>query len=1471
MAFAELGKTGYKIELNSHTIESAQEEDIEILPYIDFWLDYVFPNEKDENGKVIKWLTPWCYEIRMDWSHYAVEGRLSNKIYEDSYVTSWGVKDALTDEYGNITTAAGLEAQGVESGAEKARYIDCANSNKYNITQDISKAFEVFCQYEYKCDSRGKFIHEYIDENGNVWTGRKAVFYNRAIKTDNPIVIDYKKNLSTITRTCDSSEVYTKLYVTPIESSTMETGYISIADTPINPTLDEFILNFDYLYNIGSISQYQLNYVKTYEVEIHKLNTELINLAPQIEDLTIRINNLEATKTNAENEKTSAEQTLQQYQTLRDSEVTNASIRKNKDNPMSIIFVEDGDIKKAALRQVGIAPATIVGYSNFSYSTRIFDYNDIITVNQLGSTTANDTSYYLVLDEFGYPTYIYTSKNNPDFGIDNSSIIYLELEYNPKNAYVDICNQLEQRIIGKAAILETLEVSINDLQTQLDELKLDQEEFLDNKEILNQKLELILGPALREGYWTPDNYEDPGQARKAELVMVPTAAQTGAVLTFDNTAFEGEELNYYYANIDDVANNNKTYYPYIDISSIYKEWSDKNIENLTLHFLNPECKYTVDNNKITAGNYFVIYNGLTKYYFNIPTDLTEGTVVEILINDDSKPYIKIGNTTISTNETELEGATNLTSIFEGIGNYFGERLIYNNAGFVFGFLKENNIITPILLLNNLDINYSRYKKIQYSFNGDNRGVIANNLRIDTPPANAIFCYPRIIIYDSNVNYDSDNLKIIPYTEILTEETQKLEKFYDYTILVRGGKPHFTLKITKNNNLNKILSYSYHIEYQISRANEMLYLDAKNVARENSYPKYSYELSVANTPNNVRFYELGQLVLINDYLMGVSAATGYISGITYNLSNPQDDEIEIKNYKTKFEDLFSTITASSEAMRNNQVAYNIAAGSFNADGTIEGSVLQNSILNNNIAMNYSNTNVAIDDVNGITLTNQQPYLNGVYGQVKLMGGGIFLSNAIDGAGARIWNTGITPNGINAALITTGQLDVNKIRVFAGDNIAFQWNGEGIFAYKQDENKVDLNTYVKYSDKGLQFISNNHTAVDLGWNGLLISTQDGSTELTGKYGLVIYDGEKEVDENNYPINPVVRLGKFQDPLKEDEYGLRLYKKDKDKYTETLITSNQGQLWLKDYLIVGSNAADGFDRMDFAGISGVVDEGSYDLIYIYGGDAWYNSQEPKLDAGDASTVTENILYGGSTNFSEEIIAAAGKSVRFWAGSYFENRDKAPFRVLQNGSLYATLAYIKGTVYAENGSFNGKITAQEGNIGGWKINENSLSSGNMKLSSLESTETNSNPERININNSFIVKDDGSFTATNAIIEGQVTATGGKIGNLTIQEVETGIGQINDINSGLNELTVEITSSKGNITKTGEEFETILTAIIKRGGIAIPKEEYQNYNYEWKYSDDGSNWFDLPDSANSNIVEYSEEHTTQRYIICYISKKEGT
>jgi hypothetical protein len=84
---------GYKIELSQELLLSEYEDNTELIPTIDYWLDKVFPNVRDEkSGKIIKWLTPWCYEIRMDWSHYADKDmRESNKIYDDAYTSSWKV------------------------------------------------------------------------------------------------------------------------------------------------------------------------------------------------------------------------------------------------------------------------------------------------------------------------------------------------------------------------------------------------------------------------------------------------------------------------------------------------------------------------------------------------------------------------------------------------------------------------------------------------------------------------------------------------------------------------------------------------------------------------------------------------------------------------------------------------------------------------------------------------------------------------------------------------------------------------------------------------------------------------------------------------------------------------------------------------------------------------------------------------------------------------------------------------------------------------------------------------------------------------------------------------------------------------------------------------------------------------------------------------------------------------------------
>ena len=64
--------------------------------------------------------------------------------------------------------------------------------------------FGVFCVYEYKTDAAGRFLRTYI-ENGQVKTGRTAVFYNKAIKGEKPLHLTYQHNLQTISRTSDSS------------------------------------------------------------------------------------------------------------------------------------------------------------------------------------------------------------------------------------------------------------------------------------------------------------------------------------------------------------------------------------------------------------------------------------------------------------------------------------------------------------------------------------------------------------------------------------------------------------------------------------------------------------------------------------------------------------------------------------------------------------------------------------------------------------------------------------------------------------------------------------------------------------------------------------------------------------------------------------------------------------------------------------------------------------------------------------------------------------------------------------------------------------------------------------------------------------------------------------------------------------------------------------------------------------------
>ncbi|WP_135546949.1 phage tail protein [Paenibacillus cymbidii] len=72
------------------------------------------------------------------------------------------------------------------------------------------------------------------------------------------------------------------------------------------------------------------------------------------------------------------------------------------------------------------------------------------------------------------------------------------------------------------------------------------------------------------------------------------------------------------------------------------------------------------------------------------------------------------------------------------------------------------------------------------------------------------------------------------------------------------------------------------------------------------------------------------------------------------------------------------------------------------------------------------------------------------------------------------------------------------------------------------------------------------------------------------------------------------------------------------------------------------------------------------------------------------------GSVNAGINGSGTASTSVRFWAGNTFASSSTAPFRVLQDGRLFASQATISGEINATSGKFTGSILSEATITGG-------------------------------------------------------------------------------------------------------------------------------------------------------------------------------
>lgn len=140
----------------------------------------------------------------------------------------------------------------------------------------------------------------------------------------------------------------------------------------------------------------------------------------------------------------------------------------------------------------------------------------------------------------------------------------------------------------------------------------------------------------------------------------------------------------------------------------------------------------------------------------------------------------------------------------------------------------------------------------------------------------------------------------------------------------------------------------------------------------------------------------------------------------------------------------------------------------------------------------------------------------------------------------------------------------------------------------------------------------------------------------------------------------------------------------------------------------------------------------------------------------LTPTDLYDDN-NVNSAGIGKYNSSYAFWAGTSFDNRNSAPFRVGHDGTMIAT------KIQAE-----GNIIAQSGRIGNWVIENGCITNGLPYDGHQDSTATGMGTYGTNWafwagNGKFSVNNKGYLYAQNANIQGKITATEGEIGGATI------------------------------------------------------------------------------------------------------------
>ena len=350
-------------------------------------------------------------------------------------------------------------------------------------------------------------------------------------------------------------------------------------------------------------------------------------------------------------------------------------------------------------------------------------------------------------------------------------------------------------------------------------------------------------------------------------------------------------------------------------------------------------------------------------------------------------------------------------------------------------------------------------------------------------------------------------------------------------------------------------------------------DAQVVLKDSTLPKVSYTFSIIDV-SGLEGYELYKLKLGDKTWAEDPEFFGYdsngnpyreeitVTEVIRNLDSPNKNSVKVQNYRNQFQDLFQKITATTQQVQYNEGSWNKAASFTDASADTQAKFLQDALNSAELEIGNRANQTVITDKFGITATDPTKPSE----KLRITSGAIMFSDSSED-GTEVWRSAITAKGVNANLITAGQINTNLVQVMSGDRPTFQWNQYGINAYSFQEHEaaitdVNRGRAVRFDHYGLygfdvtekgeeaaDFIPTGEQDIEekahfyLGWRGLFLRPG------AGKYTQYLSD---DGQPNNFDLPKshisTARFGRADENLYNswDEFGNPYYDTDLEETT-------------------------------------------------------------------------------------------------------------------------------------------------------------------------------------------------------------------------------------------------------------------------------------------------------------------------------------